>query len=260
MRTRLSIYLAAIAMCALLAASAQAAPVSVGPWDGSYMFYLGTVDANGDDLNDYTGAPGVNGYSTLNFSFTGTTEFGLAYYFLSWDYAGFDEPGFFIEVSDTAPVQFEGAGGLDGLNQSTAGFSNRFEQWASDVDQDGEFSEPQLDSSGAWQQYSLQNLTSTTTYYDTIGAGNTQDGNLQSFAFLDWPMSVPQDVNSFGGPLDNEFPWYYETPLAQGQYGFIEGFESSGVGDFNEVPVPAAFWLLGTGLAGLVGLRRRFSI
>ena len=28
---------------------------------------------------------------------------------------------------------------------------------------------------------------------------------------------------------------------------------------FNQVPIPAAAWLLGSGLIGLVGIRRKFS-
>lgn len=88
----------------------------------------------------------------------------------------------------------------------------------------------------------------------TIGAGNTGDGSLQSFAFLDWDIFGQQNPTAFGSLPDNVLPPGY---IPEGQFGFIGSFQSEGY-TTSEVPVPAAFWLLGSGLAGLVGLRRRF--
>jgi hypothetical protein len=256
MQSKFSMTMLGVLVLVFLAANAWAAPVSITPPYGGYMFYLGTVDANGDDLNDYTGESGFDGYSTLNFTVTDVTSVEMSYYFLSWDYSGFDEPGFFIEVSDGTPINPEGLGsGPDALNQGTAGYYDRIEWWASDVDTDGPEAEPFLDFSNGWQTYTASGLDPFTTYFVTIGAGNTQDGSLQSFAFLDAEMAVPQNPSAFGDLPDNVLP---EGFIAEGQYGFIESFESDGIG-YSEVPVPAAFWLLGSGLLGLLGLRRKFS-
>lgn len=163
MRSKLSMAIIGALVCVFLAAGAWAAPVSVDPLFGDYMFYLGTVDADGDDVNDYTGESGFDGYSTLSISVTGVETFGIAYYFLSWDYEGFDEPGFYIDME---PAQApEGvASGPDGFSQGVFALPPRLELNAADVDTDGPESAPGLDFTEGWQAYVAEGLDPFATY------------------------------------------------------------------------------------------------
>lgn len=225
MKSRLSTIIVGMVLFLFTAGPAAASlglssPVEVLPMFGQYMYYLGTVDGDFDDLNDYTGDPGFEGHSTFSFGFTGTDAFSFYYNFLTWDYAGYDEPGFYVNVVD-----------------STGAPINSLFYNAADVDTG---SQP-LDLTG-WTPYMLNGLNPLETYSVEIGAGNTGDGSVQSFAFFDWD-----------DPNDDTFPTSLINPIPYGQAGFTDYFYSEN----HAVPVPAAVWLLGSGLLGIIGLRRR---
>lgn len=60
--------------------------------------------------------------------------------------------------------------------------------------------------------------------------------------------------------LDTSFAWYFYTNIGRQNYGTKEGryfMWAVKSGDVSVVPVPAAVWLFGSGLIGLVGVARR---
>lgn len=52
---------------------------------------------------------------------------------------------------------------------------------------------------------------------------------------------------------------FLDVSRESGFTGGGDGYDIDGVVATNQVPIPAAVWLLGSGLLGLVGLRRRFG-
>lgn len=220
MYLRLTAIIAGVILCLIAAGQAWGNPVDVTPLFGQNMYYVGTVDADGDNLNDLTGQPGFMGYSTLGFSVTGLESFGFFYNFLTRDYPPFDQPGFIIDVTDGGGAPLE-----------------QFSYNAGDIDSGIQ----PLDSTG-WWTFTLSGLDPLQTYNLLISAGNTGDGLKQSFAFIDWYY-----------PNDSTFPTYFMDPVTAGQTGFTGYFHSE-----NLVPAPAAVWLLGSGLIGVIGVRRKF--
>lgn len=63
------------------------------------------------------------------------------------------------------------------------------------------------------------------------------------------------DFGSDGGPLDG-----YDLPVNNfTSLSFTEGTYTGGFSAGQQVPIPGAVWLLGSGLVGFVGLRRKFN-
>lgn len=89
----------------------------------------------------------------------------------------------------------------------------------------------------------------------------------QSFTY-DWGESAEHTLYFFAGNTgdDGVQSWVYldlGTPFTNGGFetGDLTGWEYEGqagvIGGDSAVPIPAAVWLLGSGLFGLVGLKRR---
>jgi hypothetical protein len=77
---------------------------------------------------------------------------------------------------------------------------------------------------------------------------NLQNGTLFSFDYNGVINGLTDIVQFDPGDGSNLFP----NPID------LKSFDGSGV-TFNQVPIPSAILLLGGGLIGLVGLRRRKS-
>jgi hypothetical protein len=60
-------------------------------------------------------------------------------------------------------------------------------------------------------------------------------------------------VTIFGTPADSTVGYLFNTPVKGAPPVLTVTAEAA------PVPIPAAVWLLGSGLAGLVGMRRRIS-
>ncbi|MCX5804460.1 MAG: VPLPA-CTERM sorting domain-containing protein [Proteobacteria bacterium] len=94
--------------------------------------------------------------------------------------------------------------------------------------------------------------------FTSIGLGLFVDniGNVNAGYLLNLPDGFPQDPTGF-------IPLSGTTQLNQGSENYDVRFYAIGDGIPYElpsnVPIPTAVWLLGSGLIGLVGLRRKIS-
>lgn len=95
--------------------------------------------------------------------------------------------------------------------------------------------------------------------------------NDSSFGGLTW-LAMGDDELPHPGPYGDPALLNYTLPTTGWYTIAIGGYESDGYGpydyklamlsdppDIGGVPVPAAVWLLGSGLLGLLGLRKKFS-
>lgn len=90
--------------------------------------------------------------------------------------------------------------------------------------------------------------TDTSAYMNTLGEAGTQ-GELYSFGF----------TAAAGETLS--FDWMFSTddyhPFHDFAFIDIGSMHYEVLAEINAVPVPAAVWLFGSGLLGLLGLRKR---
>jgi hypothetical protein len=125
-------------------------------------------------------------------------------------------------------------------------------------------------SDGSWRGLYQIDFTTNITInggqqYDYFLGGwmqfNTQNGPNYTVPGLQAAYQPNSGVTPVGGSLDNTFYWYVvgtgavssaSSFLPQGHYA------DANVGIYgSEVPLPGAVWLLGSGLLGLGGWRRR---
>ena len=104
---------------------------------------------------------------------------------------------------------------------------------------------------GSWNYSSASGSSATGTYNYSLAPGQSAMGIL-----FDWNTSsgipVLNIVNADGSGVDIDGDGTLGTTMAAGP------FAGSPVGFAGQVvPVPAAVWLMGSGLAGLVGVARR---
>ena len=113
-----------------------------------------------------------------------------------------------------------------------------------------------MDSTDSWSGTSLQG----TFNFDSYIAGMTANQRAVGLYF-DWngsnEIAVMEIFNCDGGVCTGN-----GTPMANGPFkGSVAIFNGTGscpgCGPAQQVPVPAAAWLMGSGLLGLVGVARR---
>jgi len=114
------------------------------------------------------------------------------------------------------------------------------------------------DAYGTWSLigdtgYEGNTLSGTTDYWDAAGDWMSIF-YLTAYTFVGpYSIDIPSEVY-FAGPYWTD-PTYLDTQL----YAYVTPFHF-GPGDLSTekdiVPIPGAVWLLGSGLIGLVGLRR----
>lgn len=131
-------------------------------YDGSYAAWIGTVDFDGNNLNDITGNAGTMGYTnnwiSQTVDVTGMNSLDFWYNYYTWDYSGWDTPGFEIRINKNPVLSID----------------------ASDIDTGSD-----LDSTG-WTLFSYDLTGYNASTLDlTIYAGNTGDSSVQSWAYID---------------------------------------------------------------------------
>ena len=154
---------------------------------GSYAAWIGTVDFDNDDYNDFTGEPGTQGSSNNGIlqtvDVTGMSSLDFSYNFYTWDYQGgtddWDDPGFSVLINGASVFSLK-AGDLDPVGDDL------------------------LDSTG-WQQFSYDLSGYMGNTLDlAIYAGNTGDELAQSWVYVDGsnaPVPEPATMLLFGTGL-----------------------------------------------------------
>ena len=124
----------------------------------------------------------------------------------------------------------------------------------------------------AWVQSVLGSSYTITedNKYDTTGLWAEVDGNPDYYALelKGTPNYFYIKLGTGGTDIaydhwlyhnNEEFNWAVVDSGEWGTTKNIDIFRISHIGEINPVPIPAAVWLLGGGLIGLVGLRRRIK-
>jgi hypothetical protein len=100
---------------------------------------------------------------------------------------------------------------------------------------------------GLWVLPLFETSSGSVKFQAAVFPGSTVSGNNVFFGSLLFECLGVGDVNLV---LSNYLGFLTETEII--------AFADVNLGTLNQVPIPGALWLLGTGLVGLVGLRRKF--
>lgn len=104
----------------------------------------------------------------------------------------------------------------------------------------------------------INNTTGFNDYFQQITFGNSVNFalNLSGAAGSSFGLSFWQDIDT---PVLTTDPNGFATTIDVNPNGAVVT-NNSGVVTANATPIPAAAWLLGSGLMGLVGIRRKMKI
>jgi len=136
---------------------------------------------------------------------------------------------------------------------------------------------------GADSRLTLSGIYHSSTSLQNVGAGETAFGwsiiriSLQDTTHpvqnvdlkFEYPWASGVGVNTLGASgaavavtdpyiFALNIPFTYVVPFSAGDSGTFELYTRSVAQTTAPVPIPGALWLLGSGLVGLVGIRRRF--
>lgn len=108
----------------------------------------------------------------------------------------------------------------------------------------------------------LDNLTDNTQLYDVFIDYNTHPAGVNwhvlpnnRWGYTDWNICQLDTSDSIGDQLRLTVLASDCSQGAHGGYAYFDGFGSTP----PSVPIPGALWLLGSGLLGLVGVRKKLS-
>jgi hypothetical protein len=174
-------------------------------------------------------------------------------------------------VCNTADVMIGGASadlcGSGPTNDNIANTPGDYMGWDVNVNGDGGRSD--------WQYYFKQDLgnedypngTTTADYSDGAGGINlqiTSMGGNDNWGTGNFSLNAGDPLLIvLGDGAAYEYTWYLFTGLSGPQTGSWDtsgvfgGNDLSNITAYTVVPVPAAVWLFGSGLLGLVGVARR---
>ena len=143
-------------------------------YSGSYAAYIGTVDFDKDNKNDFTNGAGDNVYNNWiqqTIDVTGADSLSLWYNVYTNDYGNNDNPAFVIKINDTPEMTIAA--------KDISGGKTGWTSWTYDL-----------------TGYDGNSLTLT------IYAGNTYDTSFQSWAYVDdvsltYPDPVPLPPSAY---------------------------------------------------------------
>jgi len=80
-------------------------------YDGNYAAWIGTVDFNDNDYNDFTAEPGTEGYTNNYIAQivdpSETSSLNLWYNYYTWDGGTYDNPGFEIQINGVSVLSIK---------------------------------------------------------------------------------------------------------------------------------------------------------
>lgn len=249
-----------MSVCALMFYTLPAEAALVSRLDGQAYY---------DDVLDVTWLADAN--------LAASSSFGLAYNADLGDYAGDPYGTSYIEAIQTDGRMTWGGAlhWIDAINANGGTGYLGFSDWRMPTMLDTGTMGCNLAYGGSDCGYNVQTGTAATTvysemaslWYDTLGntANYDSSGNAQPGGGL---------TNT--GPFSNVQPYYYWTGLEDASstdrawyFSANDGIQGAGVknllfyglvvrsGDVSAVPTPAAVWLFGSGLLGLLGIARK---
>jgi len=236
-----------LATLAFLSTSVIAAPINYGDFNGTTVMYLDVTESSATDTVPLFGPPNING-DTLDFD---PFEFSVV------------STGGGVEIMDVQ-LNFDlvGAGGIDSLliqeggdfsligtgtssTSVTAAVSVRIEIY----EVDGAPITPIIVSAN---NSIARNLVSD----GTVTLESWGNGVLVDFASLLIANNIDSQVGVTGAEIVINDQLIATSESGSGSFIAKKDFKIG----VNPVPVPAAVWLFGSGLLGLVGIARRKKV
>ncbi|MES9898019.1 MAG: DUF1566 domain-containing protein [Sedimenticola sp.] len=128
----------------------------------------------------------------------------------------------------------------------------------------GDWRLPTAPSSGTCSGYNCSDSEMGHMFYNELtGSAGTVINSSNAQWYHDPDLALFTNLyNHYWTSTESEPTYYWNFSFAGGYQGTSRGSNSAGAwavrdGDVNVVPIPAAVWLFGTGLMGLIGFSKR---